>query len=113
MPRPAAGAAGAANVAKLTAGEKGSIVEADNKLMFAVIEFTDDAIKEMLGADRQGGLPQIEIGVRRKGFNGPAGEYVGRVKLRQAIPDKNYVVADILGDWVQAPMEKGDAVIAD
>ena len=113
VPRPAAGAAGAANVAKLTAGEKGSIVEADNKIMFAVIEFTDDAIKEMLGADRQGGLPQIEIGVRRKGFNGPAGEYVGRVKLRQAIPDKNYVVADILGDWVQAPMEKGDAVIAD
>ena len=43
----------------------------------------------------------------------PAGEYVGRVKLRQAVPDKNYVVADIMGDWSQSPLEKGDAVFAD
>lgn len=113
-PRPAASAAGATSaVTQLTEGSKGLIVDADNKLMFAIVEFSDAAMKELLGADRQGALPQLELGIRRKGFNGPAGEYVGRVKLRQAVPEKNYVVADIMGDWSQSPLEKGDAVFAD
>ena len=112
-PRPAATAGATSAVAQLTEGSKGAIVDADNKLMFAIVEFSDAAMKELLGADRQGALPQLELGIRRKGFNGPAGEYVGRIKLRQAVADKNYVVADIMGDWAQSPLEKGDAVFAD
>ena len=30
--------------------------------------------------------------------------------LRQAVRGKNFVVADILNDWQQAPVEKGDVV---
>ena len=85
----------------------------DNKLMFCVIEFTDAAMKEMLGPERQGALPALKLGIRRKGFNGPAGEFVGRVALRQSVSGKNFVIADILGDWSQAPVEKGDVIFSE
>lgn len=97
----------------VTTGNKGKIVSIDNTLMFAVIEFTDDAMKELLGPERNGVLPQIEMGIRRKGFNGPAGEFVGRVRLRQCVAGKNFVIADVLGDWQQAVAQKGDDVFSE
>ena len=112
----ASGAAGGGQgsaVTSLPAGEKGKIVAVDNNLMFCVIAFTDDAMKEMLGPERQNPLPALTLGLRRKGFKGPAGEFVGKVTLRQSVSGKNYVIADILGDWSQSPVEKDDVVIAD
>ena len=106
-------AANATSAASLTAGVKGKVVSADNKLMFAIVEFSDDAMKELLGPERNGALPMVELGLRRKGFTGAAGEYVGRIRLRQAVAGKNFVVADILGDWQQTTAEVGDAVFAD
>ena len=53
------------------------------------------------------------MGLRRKGFNGPAGEFVGRIRLRQGVQGKNFVIADILGDWKQAEAQKGDVVFAE
>ena len=106
------GAAGSA-VTSLPAGTKGKIVDVNNSLMFCVIEFTDEAMKEMMGPDRKGALPALTLGLRRKGFSGPAGEFVGKVRLRQSVSGKNYVIADILGDWSQAEVQKGDAVFAE
>ena len=109
---PAAGAAGGgAAVTALSAGDKGKIVEVNNKYMFAVVEFSDMAIKELLGENRQAPLPHLELGVRRK--DGGTDRYVGRLRLRQSVAGKNFVIADILGDWQQAPLEKGDAVFAE
>lgn len=109
-----AAAPGAANViTSLPMGEKGKLVHVDNKLMFAVVEFSDAALKEMLGAERQGALPQLEMSLRRKGHAGPAGEIIGRIRLRQLVPSKNLVIADILGDWAQDAAAKGDIVFAD
>jgi len=109
----ASGGQGGTAVTSLPAGEKGKISAVDNKLMFCVIEFTDAAMKEMLGPERQGALPALKLGIRRKGFNGPAGEFVGRVALRQSVSGKNFVIADILGDWSQAPVEKGDVIFSE
>ena len=109
----AAGGGQGSAVTSLPAGEKGKVVAVDNKLMFCVIEFTDDAMKEMLGAERQNPLPALTLGIRRAGFKGPAGEFVGKVTLRQSVSGKNFVIADIVGDWSQAPVEKGDAIFAD
>ena len=92
---------------------KGKIVDLNTTYMYAVIEFTDDAMKELLGPERNGVLPQIEMGIRRKGFNGPAGEFVGRVRLRQCVAGKNFVIADVLGDWQQAEAQKGDDVFSE
>ena len=108
--RPVASASNGA-VTSLTAGNKGKLVEANNKYMFAVIEFDDEAIKELLGPERQNALPLLELGIRRKGANGDV--YVGRLRLRQAVAGKNFVIADILGDWKQAEAQKGDVVFAE
>jgi len=109
----ASGGQGGTAVTSLPAGEKGKISAVDNKLMFCVIEFTDEAMKEMLGAERQGTLPALTLGIRRKGFKGPAGEFVGKVSLRQSVSGKNFVIADILGDWSQSPVEKGDVIFSE
>ena len=98
---------------RVTAGNKGKIVDINTQLMFAVIEFSDEAMKELLGDDRSGALPMMEMGIRRKGFQGPAGEFVGRIRLRQAVAGKNFVIADVLGDWQQAEAQKGDDVFSE
>ncbi len=108
----AAAASGGAG-ASLTAGIKGKLVEVRNDYMFAVVEFTDEAMKELLGPERQNALPQLEMGLRRKGNKGPAGEFIGRIRLRQGVQGKNLVVADILGDWQQEQAKIGDEVFAE
>ena len=108
-----AGGQGGSAVTALPTGDKGKIAAVDNKLMFCVIEFTDDAMKELLGPERQNQLPALTLAIRRKGFKGPAGEFVGKVALRQSVSGKNFVIADIIGDWSQAPLEKGDVVVSD
>ena len=104
---------GTSAVTSLPAGNKGKVADVNNKLMFCVIEFTDEAMKEMLGAARQNALPSLTLGILRKGFNGAAGEFVGKVRLRQSVSGKNFVIADILGDWSQSPVEKGDVIFAE
>ena len=107
----AAGGGSGAVVTSLSAGDKGRIVEVKNDYMFVVVEFSDAAIKELLGENRQNLLPHLELGIRRK-VNG-TDKYIGRIRLRQSVSGKNFVIADILGDWQQAPVEKGDAVFAE
>lgn len=97
-------------VTALSAGDKGKIVEANDDLKFVIIDFSADAMKEMMGPERQKQLPQLEMNIRRPGRQSAAGEFVTRIKLRQAVEGKNLVVADILNDWQQAPVEKGDVV---
>ncbi len=104
---------GTSAVTSLPAGNKGKVADVNNKLMFCVIEFTDEAMKEMLGAARQNALPSLTLGILRKGFNGAVGEFVGKVRLRQSVSGKNFVIADILGDWSQSPVEKGDVIFAE
>ena len=103
--------AGNAAVTSLSAGSKGKIIEANNKYMFAIVEFDDEAIKELLGPERQNPLPLLELGLRRKGANGDV--YIGRIRLRQSVAGKNFVIADILGDWQQEPAQVGDVVFAE
>ena len=111
--QPTAAAQGGVATAALTAGNKGKVVEVNTKFLFAVIEFDDATMKEMLGPERQGALPLLEMGIRRPGFKGPAGEYVGRLRLRQNVAGKNFVIADILGNWQQSEVQKGDVVFAE
>ena len=108
---PSAGSSGGVAITSLAAGSKGKVVEVRNEYMFAVVEFTDEAMKELLGENRQNPMPRIELGVRRK--TGTSDLYVGRLRLRQQVTGKNFIIADILGDWQQAPVEKGDAVFAE
>jgi DNA repair exonuclease SbcCD ATPase subunit len=100
-------------VSSIPAGDKGKIIRVDNENMFAVIEFTDEAIKQLKGNDPSRPLPILELSVKRPGFSGEAGEFVGRIKIRQEVAGKNYVICDILGAWEQDKMKIGDVVFAD
>jgi regulator of replication initiation timing len=100
-------------VTSLSAGDKGEIVTADNESMFAIVKFSDEAMKELKGENLDRALPIIELAVRRTGYNGEAGEFVGRLRLRQDVRGKNYVVCDILEAWEQDKLQTNDIVFAD
>ena len=103
-----ASAAGAtAAVTSVSQGEKGKIVVADNEKMFAIVAFSDEAMKELKGKDMSSSLPLLEFGVKR------GDTFVGKVSLRQEIKGKPYVICDILGAWEQGKMSVGDVVFAD
>ena len=100
-------------VASVPVGDKGTIVEADNENMFAIVKFTDEAMKELKGEDDKNALPALEFGVRRTGFKGEAGEFVGRIRLRQEVKGKNFVICDILSSWEQDKLQPNDIIFAD
>ena len=100
-------------VASIPAGDKGTIVEVNNEYMFAVVQFTDEALDQLRGGNKENPLPALELGIKRAGFNGPAGEFVGRIKLRQEVVGKPYVICDILGNWKQDDLKTSDVVFAD
>ena len=100
-------------VSSVPSGDKGKVVESDNKHMFAIVEFTDVAMKQLKGDDLSHPLPAMEFGVRRPGFSGEAGEFVGRLRLRQEVTGKNFVICDILSNWEQDKIQPDDVVFAD
>ena len=106
-------ASGAAAVTSLPAGDKGKIVEADNENMFAIVELSEEAMKELKGEDGSRPLPALELGVKRPGFKGEAGEFIGRIRLRQEVKGKPYVICDILGAWEQDKIAPNDIIFAD
>lgn len=93
-----------------TPGVHGKVVSFNEQWKFAVIEFSDDFMAQLTGPNRDQPMQPLEVMVKRPGFKGPAGEFITRLRLRQAIRAQNLVVADILADWQQAPLENGDAV---
>lgn len=100
-------------ITTLPAGDKGKLIEVDNENMFAIVEFTPEAMKELKGEELRNPVPQMELGLRRPGLQGAAGEFVGRIRLRQEVKGKNYVICDIIGSWEQAPAQADDIVFAD
>ncbi len=104
---------GANAITSLPAGDKGKIVEADNENMFAIVEFSEDTLKELKGEDLSRPLPLLELGVKRPGFKGEAGEFIGRIRLRQEVKGKPYVICDILGAWEQDKIAPNDIIFAD
>ncbi|MBO4708512.1 MAG: hypothetical protein J5727_01890 [Kiritimatiellae bacterium] len=101
------------NINSIPTGEKGKIIEADNQNMFALVEFDAKTMKELKGDNLDHPIPNLELGVKRPGFHGEAGEFIGRIRLRQEVREKNYIICDILGPWKQGDIQAGDIVFAD
>ena len=101
------------NITSIPAGDKGTIVEADNANMFVIVEFDAKTMKELKGDNLDHPIPNLELGVKRPGFHGEAGEFIGRIRLRQEVREKNYVICDILGAWKQGDIQAGDIIFAD
>ena len=100
-------------VASLPSGDKGQVIEVDNEKMFAIVEFSPDAMKELKGPDLSKPLPVLDLGIKRVTSQNPAGAFIGRVRLRQEVKGKPYVICDILGAWEQEKIEDGDVIFAD
>ena len=100
-------------VTTLPFGDKGKVVKVDNESMFAIVSFSDEALKDLKGNDLSKPLPSMELGVKRPGFKGPAGEFIGRIRLRQEVKGQNYVICYIIGSWAQDKIQKDDVVFAD
>ena len=101
------------NITSIPSGDKGKIVEADNENMFAIVEFDPKTMKELKGDNLDHPIPNLELGVKRPGFHGEAGEFIGRIRLRQEVREKNYIICDILGAWKQGDIQPGDIIFAD
>ncbi len=110
---PVGGGGSGSVVSTLPFGDKGEILRANNEDMFAIVKLTPEAMKQLKGDDLQRPMPMLELGVKRAGFNGAAGEFVGRIRLRQEVPGKNYVTCDILTNWAQDELKPGDVVFAE
>ena len=104
---------GADKLNSIPTGDKGTIVEADNENMFVIVEFDAKTMKELKGDNLDHPIPNLELGVKRPGFHGEAGEFIGRIRLRQEVREKNYVICDILGAWKQGDIQPGDIIFAD
>lgn len=103
-----------AGIAAVSFGEKGKVVSADNEYMFATIALSDTALKELKGEKLDKPIvPGIEFTIKREGYNGEAGDIIGRIRTRQEIPGKNYVICDILSAWRQADVRADDVVFSD
>jgi len=94
----------------LTPGDKGKVLSYDDKNRFVLIELSPAFMKELLGTNLDQALPQVEMMVRRPGLKTAAGDFVTRIRLRQVVRDQALFVADVLIDWQQHPVEKGDVV---
>lgn len=101
------------SISSLPVGDKGRVISVDNEHSFAIVELSAESMVQLKGEDGNRPLPSIELSVKRKGFSGPAGEYIGRLSLRQEVAGRNIVVCDILTNWIQAPIAPGDTVYAD
>ena len=89
-------------------GEKGSVVSANPKWHFMVMQLSERFIAELVGSDpARGPLLPVDLYVRRAA---PDGRFVTKVRLTQVRKDERIGVCDVLTDWQQLPIEKGDTV---
>jgi prefoldin subunit 5 len=92
---------------RVAPGDKGKIISINSEYRFAIIEVSDQFMKEVLGDDLNQVLPVIHLLVRRSGENG---KFVTKVRLVQIKASQKLAIADILGDWQQHPVQVGDIV---
>lgn len=88
-------------------GEKGRVAQVNPDWNFVILELSDDFIREITGDDKSGALPQVDLMIKR---GDGSGTFVTKVRLVQIKRHKNLGVADILKQWQQKPVQKGDVV---
>jgi len=89
-------------------GVKGEVVAVNEDWSFVVVKLTDAFLRELLGEDLSGGLPEnVDLVVARAG---EAQDFVTKIRLRRVRREENLAIADVLTDWQQVPVKKGDVV---
>jgi archaellum component FlaC len=91
----------------IQSGEKGAVVAVDAQWNFVVLQLTDEFLKELLGPDLSKPVPGFELMIKRPG---EGGKFVTKVKLVSVRKAERLAIADVLTNWKQMPVEKGDVV---
>lgn len=103
------GSSGIDTAIVLNQGVKGRVVSVDNTWKFVVLELTEEFIDELTRESRIGlDLTSLKLQFDLHRPNEKGGEYVTRVRLREANIDKKLGVADVLVNWQQLPILAGD-----
>ncbi len=97
----------AAAVANITAGVKGTIVRVDNEYNNCIVKLSPEACAELIGEEGDRELPEAEMLIRRPG---DAQTIIGKIRLNTLTKDLGVVACEILSDWKQADIQKGDEV---
>ena len=96
----------------LVDGSKGEVIAIDNKWKFVILNLTDGFIDELTRESRVGlDLNTLDIQFDLMRPQAKGGEYVTRIRLREAKVAEGIGIADILVEWQQKPVEKGDLAI--
>ena len=89
----------------LEPGEKGRVVAVNDQWNFVVIELTDAFLREILGDDLSAPVPAYELMIKRPGEDE---QFVTKVRLLTVKKTEKLAICEILVNWKQIPVEKGD-----
>jgi uncharacterized coiled-coil protein SlyX len=96
--------------AELTPGYKGKVAAINEEYRFVVLELTGAFIEQYLKALKNTVLkPDPNLMVIRG--DGVDERFVTKVRLRRVYPERRVATADILSNWQQMSVEKGDSVV--
>lgn len=90
---------------RLDPGLKGKVVEVNPEWNYAILELTEEAMAE-LGQLRVEWPPPAELLLKRPDRD----DFVTKVRVVQIKRDRRLAIVNILSDWQQLPVEKGDVV---
>jgi hypothetical protein len=79
----------------------------DKEWNFAVLNLTDEFLRELLGPDLTGAMTPVQLMIRRPE---QGGKFVTKVRLAQIKRDQKLGIANILLDWQQTEVQPGDIV---
>jgi hypothetical protein len=88
-------------------GDKGKITEVDQQWGFVTVSFTGNFLKEFLGEDMNGQVPEIHLLVRK---SGERGKFASKIRLKQIDAVKKLGLANMMTEWKQLQVEVGDTV---
>jgi len=92
---------------RMPKGYKAKVITVNDDWSFVLIELTDQFLSE-LTADPAKGVPSLELIVKRR--SGDDFLFVTKIKLNHIRMGEKVGVADVLTNWLQMPIEVGDAV---
>lgn len=95
-------------LAEIAHGEKGRVVGVNPDWKFVVFDLSDPFMMELLGDDLSGEPPVVDLYIKRPTATGD--KFITKIRLQQVRVEDKIGIADVLTDWQQTPIQKGDLV---
>ena len=90
-------------------GEKGKVIAVNSEWNFVIVKLNDQFFNEIM-SDEEAGIPQVTLMIKRLGLGGKEDKFVTKAKLIQVKKSEKLGIFDMLPDWQQTPVVKGDVI---